>query len=230
MTKLKNITALNKMLTGEHQTQTKTVIGFSDAESQGQKQKNREFGEIWEEKDASGKTICWWELTPNGTKIKYNMHPDVVKQMHAAREYLKSFPNCQKEICTCTKPTSIDYKFRKLTGMCEDCTITMETRMKIRGEFDAYANEKLRQNAQSFLREADREVEVLKNSLKNLDFVDEFGIETWSADNIDYYLDQIDRQYAEFKAGLSEKVSLVETPENAPQSTISDGSMESTQN
>jgi predicted alpha-1,6-mannanase (GH76 family) len=88
-----------------------------------------------------------------------------------------------------------------MTGMCEDCLISLETKLKIRGEFNEYALNKMKANADAFFRDADKEVEVIKRELKNLGFVDnEFGdVEKWTFDDVDAYLQKIDNSYQEFK-------------------------------
>lgn len=203
---LRNTEAVAQMLAGEHKTQTKTLIGFSDAEFQGQKQKNREDGEIWEEKDATGKTICWWEID-NGIKIKYNVHPDVAKSMQKIREYLRSFPNCPKETCTCKVPKAIDEKFKKLTGMCEDCTISYETSLKIKGQFNQYALDKMKRNAEGYLKDAEVEIEKIKNALRNTDFLnsEKGDIETWTHEGLEEYLQKVDGYFEQYKSELMEK-------------------------
>lgn len=195
------------MLQGDHRLQTKTTVGFSDVEFDKEKVKEREIGEIWEEVNAEGKVNCWWEQK-DGYRIRYNVHPDVSERMDSIRAYLRSFPNCQKETCTCLKPTHLDEKFRRLMGMCEDCLVTMETRLKIQGKFNEYALKKMRDNANSFFEQADKEVEVLKRELQNITVVgDEHGdpVEKWGFQDPESFLNFIDENYKNFKEKIMEK-------------------------
>lgn len=205
---LRNVEAIHQMLAGEHKTQQKTTIGFTDAESQGQKQITRQLGEIWEEKDSTGKTVCWWELTENGTKIKYNVHPDIAKSMHELRRYLNTFPNCPKDVCTCTNPSNLDKKFKRATGMCEDCTVTMETRLKIRGEFNDYAKRRMLENATKFFQDADTEIEKFKESLKKTEFLsgDNGDIEKWNFDNVEDVIAEMDGRYNAYRQATIDKL------------------------
>lgn len=205
---LRNVEAIHQMLAGEHKTQQKTTIGFTDAESQGQKQITRQLGEIWEEKDSTGKTVCWWELTENGTKIKYNVHPDIAKSMHELRRYLNTFPNCPKDVCTCTNPSNLDKKFKRATGMCEDCTVTMETRLKIRGEFNDYAKRRMLENATKFFQDADTEIEKFKESLKKTEFLsgDNGDIEKWNFDNVEDVIAEMDERYNAYRQATIDKL------------------------
>lgn len=206
MSKLKNVKALNEMLKGEHRTQSRKTFGFSDAEYQAEKNKTRQEGEIWEEVNALGETVCWWQQNKH-TRSKYRFHPSVSVALDELRESMRSFPNCQKETCTCKSPTRLDEKFRRMTGMCEDCLISLETKLKIRGEFNEYALNKMKANADAFFKDADKEVEVIKRELKNLGFVDnEFGdVEKWTFDDVDAYLQKIDNSYQEFKEKTLER-------------------------
>lgn len=204
MAKLQNIKALKQMLDGDHRLQNRTTVGFSDATN---KSKVREIGEVWEEKDFHGNTV--WVEQQQGFRIKSSMHPDVSKAMREANEYLKSFPNCQKETCTCKVPTRIDETFRRKVGMCEDCLITMETRLKIQGKFPEYALKKMEANAKSFFEQADIEVEVLKREVSNINFAgdenDVNPIEKWTFQDEDSYKKFIDEKYNEFKTKTMEK-------------------------
>jgi len=203
---LRNVEAVHQMLAGEHKTQTKTTIGFTGKE--GQTQITHKPGDIWEETDSTGKHICWWELSESGTKIKYNVHPDVAKAMHEVRRYLNTFPNCPKEVCTCTVPSNLDKKFKRATGMCEDCTVTMETRLKIRGEFNEYAQRRMFENATKFFQDADVEIEKFKESLKKTEFLSgENGeIEKWDFDNVEEVIKNMDDRYADYRSNVLEKL------------------------
>jgi hypothetical protein len=191
MSKLKNVKALNEMLRGEHRTQTRKSFGFSDAKNTNVV---RNVGDVWSEEVGEG-NVVWWEQK-DGYRVKRRYAPEVEEQMEKLRRYLNSFPNCQKEKCTCVQPTHLDLKFRKIMGLCHDCVVTMETRLKMRGEFDQYAVEKMKQNANSFFAQADKEVEIIKQSLNSISFAGENDeVETWSSDNVKALMEKIDTDY-----------------------------------
>ena len=196
--KLKNVKALRQMLDGNHRLQTRKTIGFSDSEATVNRSKVREVGEIWEEKDFHGNTV-WWEQH-DGWRLKSSHHPDLQKTFQDIREYQRSFPNCSKEKCTCVNPSRIDEKFRRMMGLCEDCVISMETSLKIQGKFNEYAFDKMKANAESFFKQADVEVEVLKREIQNIHFAgDETDqnnvVEKWSFQDTEAYLKNIDEKY-----------------------------------
>lgn len=209
MSKLKNIQALQQMLQGTHRTQTRKTFGFSDAKSTEEKNRTRQIGEIWKETDFNGNEL-WWEQL-DGYRVKYHTHPDVAREIQKIRDYLSSFPNCPKEICTCNSPTRIDHKFRRLMGMCEDCVISFETSLKIKGQFDEYAISKMRMNADAFFKQADQEVEILKQEMQNIHFAGDSNgdpIETWKFQDTDSFLKYIDEQYLNFKEKTLEKFNF----------------------
>jgi len=208
MSKLQNIKALNEMLRGEHRTQTKKTFGFSDVETTAEKNKKREVGEIWEEKDHNGNSI--WFQQHEGFRSRSSVHPDISKIFQEMRDLSTKFPNCPKETCTCTKKTRLDEIFRRKVGMCEDCVISMETRLKIQGKFDEYAVAKMRANAEAFFKDADKEVEVLKRAIMNINVAgDETDnanvVETWSHPDPEGFAEMIGSQYANFKNKVFEK-------------------------
>lgn len=206
--KLQNIKAVQQLVDGNHKMQTRTTIGFHDIASQQEKNKVREVGEIWEEIDATGKTVCWWEQKSWG-RCRSTLHPDTAKEMREMRKMVESFSACPKETCTCIKPSRIDELFRKKTGMCEDCIISMETKLKIQGKFNDYAKGKMRNNAEEFFTDADKEVDKLKDDLtKPITFLeDKFGnVETWKSTNSNALIEQIDNQYNTLKEKVREKL------------------------
>lgn len=203
MSKLKNLAAIRKMIDGSHKSQTRKTFGF-DAPST---QIDRKIGDVWTETDP--KTGIIWRWTQrDGYKIKERDNlTDAAKDI---KKYLKIFPNCPKETCTCTNPNRIDEIFKKKNGMCEDCTIVYETQLKITVKFNDYANKKMLTNAESFFEISDKEVEELKNSLKNpMQYVQnaDGSIETWNLENPSYLIDQIDNQYNNYKKIIKEKLN-----------------------
>lgn len=208
--KLKNIKAVNEMIAGNHRTQTKRTFGFSDVNYQSEKSKLREVGEIWEEKNALGETVCWWKQN-KGYRSRYHRHPDEQAAIDAEIERLNSFYNCPKSECTCKTRTRLDEVFRKKTGMCEDCVFSMETKLKIEGKFNEYAINKMKSNAESFFKDADKEVEVIKNELLNITFAGDANDpnnpnERWSLQNPEAFIENIDNQYKNFKESVFNKL------------------------
>lgn len=206
-TKLRNVETVRKITDGTSKWHTKTVMGFTDIDSVREKVKSREEGEIWEER-ISEHSKKWWRIE-NGIRVGYNVHPSIADQLRNVRLESKKFINCPKDICTCSNPRPIDEKFRLKTGMCEDCVITTETRLKIQGKFKDYAIEKMKNNAEAFFKQTDQEVEEMKRHLQSgINFVDGNGdVEEWRSDNPTNLLSKIDETYDHFKKSTIEKLS-----------------------
>lgn len=186
--KLKNIKAVNEMLLGEHKTQTKKSISF-----EGKKFVKKELGETWVDDDGQS-----WEQK-NGYKVK-------VGKFAKLREDLKAFPNCNKETCTCIEPSQADLKMKAYHGMCLDCVVEMEHDLKLKGEYDEYERTKLLNNAESWLKEAEVEKEVLKSTIK-ASFINEDGsIEEWDGLSEEEIVSKIDDGFEEFKTNFIDKL------------------------
>jgi hypothetical protein len=131
--KLQNIKAIQQMIDGTHKFQTKKSIGFSDAESTAKKAETHAVGDIWEETDPVTGLVTIVEQR-DGFRIRKSKNSDALQQ---ARDYIRSFPNCRKDTCTCLKPHPLDETMRKANGMCFDCTIEMEHELKKEGKYHA---------------------------------------------------------------------------------------------
>ena len=186
--KLKNIKAVNEMLLGEHKTQTKKVIAFDE-----KKVIKRDVGTTWS--DDKGQT---WEQK-NGYKVK-------VGKFAKLREDLKSFPNCNKETCVCVEPSQIDLKMKAYHGMCLDCVVGMEHKMKLEGTYDEYERKKLLSNAEAWLKSAEIEKDILKAGIK-AKFINEDGsIEDWGGQNEEEVMVRIEDGFTKFKENFIEKL------------------------
>jgi len=194
MSKLKNIKAVKEMLTGEHKTQTKKTVSFADKVIE-----RREVGETWT--DDKGQK---WEQR-NGYKVK-------VGKLSKLREELKSFPNCNKETCTCIEPGQADLKMKAIHGMCLNCVVEMEHNLKMSGEYEEYERKKLLANAEAWLKQAELEKEVLKTTLK-ASFVNEDGsIEEWAEGMSEKELEEkIDKDFETFRKNFIGKLKNEQT-------------------
>lgn len=219
MSKLQNIKTIRKMLDGTSRWQTRTVVGFTDVESVKEKNKEREEGEIWEERTGEFSSV-WWRIE-NGIRVKYAVHPSVADELRNARLGLKKFWNCPKETCTCTNPKPIDEKLRKKTGMCEDCLISFETKLKIQGKFNQYAVEKMKNNALSFFKQADEDVKQIKEELgSSITFVNEQGdVEKWGTEGKTNLLERIDGEYSKFKESVLNQIEKSANPQGKEMSS-----------
>lgn len=196
--KLQNVKAVQQMLDGTHKFQTKKTVGFSDAKSKAKQSEHREVGDIWEETDVNGNTYVIEQR--DGFRIRKTKNSDVFQSI---RDELQSFPNCRKDVCTCIGTHHLDQKMRKIHGMCFDCVIEMEHELKKSGKYKEYEQSKIRENALAWLRDAERDVEMLKQAYTQAqEFVSNSdGVtETWSAKmSVEEFENTIQKQFEEFK-------------------------------
>jgi hypothetical protein len=196
MSKLNNIKAVKEMLGGEHKTQTKKTISFTDKVVE-----RREVGETWI--DNKGQK---WEQR-NGYKVK-------IGKMAKLREELKSFPNCNTEnsSCNCTEPGQADLKMKAIHGMCLNCVVEMEHNLKMNGKYEEYERKKMLSNAEAWLKQAELEKEVLKTTLK-ASFVNEDGsIEEWAEGMSEAELvNKIDKDFEKFRTDFIGKLKNEQT-------------------
>ena len=191
MSKLKNIKAVKEMLSGEHKTQTKKTISFN-----GKVVERRNVGEIWT--DDKGQK---WEQR-KGYKVK-------VGKLSELRKELRDFPNCNRESssCNCTEPGTADLKMKAIHGMCLNCVVEMEHKLRLEGKYEEYERKKLLANAEAWLKQAELEKEVLKTTLK-ASFVNEDGsIEEWAEGMSEEELvEKIDKDFETFRENFIGKL------------------------
>ena len=186
--KLKNVKAVREMIAGTHKSQTKTNVSFGETKEV----IRREVGDQWTDDDGN-----IWEQR-KGYKVKLG-------KLSKLRDELTKFPNCKKDICTCTNPKRNDIKMKTIHGMCFDCVIQMEHQHKLDGTFEEYEREKIHANMKSWLGKAEIEKEALKTALKAR-FVNEDGsIEEWNDMSWEQVEEKIDNEFRLFKNNYLKK-------------------------
>jgi hypothetical protein len=202
--KLQNVKAVQQMLDGTHKFQTKKTVGFSDAQSK--KSEHREIGDVWEETDSNGNVHVVEQR--EGFRIRKTKNSEIFQSI---RDELQSFPNCRKDTCTCVGTHHLDQKMRKIHGMCFDCVIEMEHELKKAGKYDEYERNKIRENALAWLRDAERDVDLLKQAYTQVQqFVSNSDgqVEHWSAKmTAEEFENTIQKQFEEFKTKFLEKLN-----------------------
>jgi hypothetical protein len=189
MAKLQNVKAIKEMLAGTHKTQTKTTIGFENKEFV-----RREVGEQWTDEFGNQ-----WEQK-KGYKVKLGKLSEVRKEV-------SQFPNCPKEVCTCTSPSTADKKMMAYHGMCLDCVTDMETTLKLEGKYEEYERNKILQNAKAWLKQAEIEKEILKTALKAQYVLEDGRVEEWEGGMSPEELEaKIDAEFEKFKTEFIAKL------------------------
>lgn len=191
--KLKNIQAIRQFVDGTHATQTKIVVPVTERKKE---EVQRKVGDIWYDEDG-----VKFEQK-NGYVVKHGKLDDLRKE-------LKVFKNCPKEACTCTNPSKLDLKFKAMVDKCADCVFVEETKLKIEKKYDEYETKKVLENGKSWLREAEREKEIIKETyIQELKFVHDSGdIEKWEGmPTKEEMLKRIDDEFLKFKEQFIDKL------------------------
>ena len=133
----------------------------------------RKIGDIWT--DVNGTT--WQQM--NGYRTNVTKFDDI-------RSDINKYRSCPMETCNVTQynETRLDKKFKNLMGMCSKCVSKLETKIKVDGGWDEYEKNKLKQNAISYIKDKETELDDMLNALNNFSTIRENGtIDKWS--NID---------------------------------------------
>jgi len=194
MVKIDNIQDVKELLKGEHASQTAIQVGYS---GETEEKITRKIGEKWFDADGNE-----WEQK-EGYSIK--LGKEWQQELH---QYLNAFPNCQKETCTCTMPKRIDEKMRMLHGMCLDCVTAMEHKIRLEGRWDEYEKSKLKENALSWLTEAEKDKNIIAEELSKAEFVNSFGdVEKWDANKTkEELLQKIEDEFQKFREDFIQKL------------------------
>lgn len=188
--KLQNVKAVKQMLDGTHKFQTKTSVGYNKGAE------HRKVGDIWFDEQGYK-----WEQK-NGFKVKHG-------KMDTLRKYLVTFPNCKKGCESHLSPSQADLKMKKIHGMCLDCVIDMEHKIKLKG-FEAwqeYEQQKIYENASAWMRSAEKDKDDVLRALEKTEFVNKDGsIEKWNGDtNKEDIKKQIEEGFEKFKTNFLSK-------------------------
>ena len=193
--KIENLDDVKKLLAGEHDSQNKISIGFDgDRKPDGI---TRRVGDRWFDENGNE-----WEQK-EGYRIKLGK-----EWQQELRDYLRSFSNCRKETCTCSMPKKLDEKMRRIHGMCFDCVVDMEHKIRLEGKWDEYEKRKVKENAIAWLSDAEKDKNVIARELSQLEFTNDFGdIEEWKTPfNKEEMLEKIENEFDEFRKNFIEQL------------------------
>lgn len=195
--KLQNIKAIKQMLDGTHKSQTKSSFSFVEVDKVTEQNKQREVGETWT--DANG---VEWEQR-KGFRIQKSKY-DAIRDMLVANRMPANCPECKQPM---TK--RLDKKFWALEKRCFDCQVAFEHDLRIEGKFEEYERNKILQNAESWLKDAEQEANEIIEAFKNeLSFANSDGtVEKWSGGLTgDEIAERIKQEFELFKQNFINKI------------------------
>jgi hypothetical protein len=192
-----NVESLKDMLQGKHTSQTKIQVGYK---SDGEPAPIRSVGERWF--DADG--FEWEQKQGYAAKLGKEWQQELHKERN-------TFKNCSKEVCTCEFPNRLDKKMQASHGMCFDCVIEMEHKLRIQGKYKEYEQEKLKQNALAWLKQAEQDKDaVIEELSRSLTFVTSDGdVEKWkNTVDPEELKNKIEEQFLTFKEEILSKFEV----------------------
>jgi hypothetical protein len=194
MVKIDSIDDVKKLLNNQHESQNNIQVGYNGEIVD---KPVRKVGDRWTDPDGNE-----WEQK-EGYSIK--LGKEWQQELH---EYLNTFPNCRKEVCTCTMPKQMDQKMKSIHGMCFDCVIEMEHKIRLEGRWDEYERQKVRENALAWLKEAERDKNLIAEELSKVEFANSFGdSEKWNTGTTkEQILQKIEEEFEKFRQDFISKL------------------------
>jgi hypothetical protein len=228
--KLQNIKAIKQLLNGTHRTQTRKTFHFdtnsSKLDLESRKRSANVGDAIVEEytnSDGTPRYRTHFCLGSNTFKIvngKWDSKEVYDAKQQEIRDILNPFRLClgDNESCTKNKPSAIDYRLAKKTGMCDSCLAKYELRLQISGEFKKYAMDKMRENLKSWMRDQEIELKKWKDSLYdgvtylNNSEGNSSSIENWEGD-VDSVAKKFEAEFMEMKREMYKNYGIVDVEE-----------------
>jgi len=192
--KINSIQDVKSILAGTHAEQNKLQFGYAPKE---EPMVTRVVGEKWFDTDGNE-----WEQK-EGYSVKLGKQWQ--QELHS---YLNTFTNCRREVCTCTIPKRLDEKMKAIHGMCFDCVVEMEHKIKLEKKWGEYEKEKIRQNSLSWLKEAEKDKNLIAEELSKVEFANSFGdTEKWNTNvTKEQILQKIEEEFENFRKDFIEKL------------------------
>jgi hypothetical protein len=189
--KLQNIKANKELLAGTHKSQTRKSFGYT---GEGTISK-RAIGDIWIEKDPiSG--VEYKIEQKNGFRTKTPLN-SILQQVRNIMSVPNECPCCKKKMRDEEK--SLNFKMYFKHKKCFECVIKEETMIRLKGQeaWEEYSRKFMLANAEAWLADTDKEVEILRNSLK-VQFTQnaDGGLEEWDQSA---FFEKFDKDYQELR-------------------------------
>jgi hypothetical protein len=200
--KLQNIKAIKEMLAGEHKFQRKKTTYFGNTKT------DTENTEVLEKFD-DGKPKVWIETKSNGTRMKVTQHDGFTSREpeNSITDQVRDMLRVPDECPTCgtnmrKNEMKLNFKFYHKRGKCFGCVLEEETKIKSKSEksWKKYQTKIMKANAESWFKDTDKEVEILKTQMKETVWQNAQG-ETGEID-ISAMAKKIDKDYKKLKANI----------------------------
>jgi hypothetical protein len=190
--KLQNIKAVHQLIDGTHSTQTRRTYGFSTTT-----QEKRRPGDVWTEQSPQG-TI--YEITQHDGYRTKRLKNSVTVQVNEILKVPTCCPKCGTHMRNHEKRLNFKFWFKR--KQCFSCVLKEEQEIKNQGP-DAWLRYEQRimlENAESWFKDADKEVEVLKQQVYETYWQNADGER--GEINISEYIKKIEEDYESLKTNI----------------------------
>jgi len=200
--KLQNVKALKQLLKGEHKSQTRQSHYFG-------KIKTEIPEEDILERFEDGKPKIWIETNEKGSRTRVTQHDGFKSREpeNSIRESIKDILRVPDECPKCgtnmrEKEKALNFKFWFKRQKCFGCVLQEEREIKSKGEdaWKKYQNKIMKSNAESWFKDCDKEVAILKTQMKETVWQNAQG-ERGEID-ISEMVKKIDKDYKNLKANI----------------------------
>ena len=203
--KLRNVEAVKKMMMGTHKSQTRKTFGFTDAKQKAAKVKKREVGDVWEEKDPVSGTIHVWEQK-EGFRVKRSKNWEAMDEIRNSMTVPEKCPHCDTRMRNHEK--KLNFKFWFTRKKCYSCVLAEESKYRMKGPeaWKEYQNSIMSKNVESWLRDAEREMEIAAEKVTETYWQNADG-RTGEID-ITQWNEKVRKDFEEFKAKLLKEYGI----------------------
>ena len=199
--KLQNIKAVKQLLAGEHKSQRKTQIYTGKLKTKPEDhevvERNKDgMPKIWIERDAAG---FGTRVTQHDGFRSREPENSILKSIQEALEVPNECPKCGIEMRN--DEQRLNFKFYFTRKKCFGCVIKEENEIRQQGEeaWKKYQNKIMLANAEGWFKDADKEVEIVKNQV----------VKTWQNAQGEYgeadmsnFLEKLESDYKKLKDGI----------------------------
>ena len=116
-------------------------------------------------------------------------------------------PKCNKAM-----KKRLDDKFWRLAGHCFDCQVEMENKLKIKGEFDNYAQSKMLENQMAYLKDLEQSIDDFEKTGGKKTWLNNVGVNTPALEEENWEMgkEQFEKTISEARDFIKEKRQIVE--------------------
>ena len=119
-------------------------------------------------------------------------------------------PKCKK-----TMKKQLDNKFWRLMGHCFDCQIDYENKLRIKGEFDNWAQSKMLENQKAYLKDLEQSIDDFEKTGGKKEWFNQVGVNNpeLEAEKWEMGEEQFEKTISEARDFIKEKREIVEKAE-----------------